>query len=131
MFYRVHWDSCPEFSPENAQSMTWAGRKNLESDCLNCGGEGEVYRADGRTRECSECDGTGTVKEEAEAGYSCCNSFEELQAYFSSRGEPDDAQRVVIFDGEEVGNGYDCEPLVIPTSGTETWTTWGELKASL
>lgn len=123
-FYRVHWEGSPEFSATNAWSALW-GRTRSE---------------DGSQTECPVCDGTGKVGgyecdngcdegwEDCMQGYSCCDSADELLAYFARHGEPTPDEPVVIFEGVRVGNGPDGEPLAIPTGGVR-WTTYGALRA--
>jgi hypothetical protein len=125
-FYRVQWPNSPEFSADNAWSALW----------------GSIRSADGSRTECSECDGTGTTHyageepctscdgegwEDALYGYSCCWSAEDLIAYFASRGEPCDTDAVIVFAGQQVGNGFDGEPLAVPEAITAQMT-WAEFK---
>lgn len=106
MFYRYHWGDCPEFSAENAWSALWGLTRSEDgsrTECPSCDGQG-----------CEDCGGEGWV--DALRGYSACESAEELLAYFAKRGAPDDAGNVFVFEGVRVGNGFDGEALVVPTT---------------
>ena len=116
MFYRVHHKDCPEFSVDNAWSMTWGGWGEM-APCP-CGGH----------EDCPHCGGTGEVDAQPVRGYSCCETPEALVRYFEARSCDDDAP-VVVFEGAELGRGEDNEPLVVPTR-VIGWTTYGELLAS-
>lgn len=155
-YYRLHANpDAPEFSSENAYSGLWGseytpdgskhhcyrctGSGTIDNqDCPRCGGasypnsddagcprcdgDGTLYNA-----ECADCDGTGWY--DADPGYSCCHTAQDLVAYMTDHGTPADDDPVVIFEGEQVGTGFDGEPLVIPTKVIR-WTTYGELRRS-
>ncbi len=126
MFYRVHWHDCPEFSPENAQSIDW-GLRGQDVSCPRCHGEGYILRCD-EAQECPECGGDGVIEAQPEPGYSCCESAEALISYFTSRCEVPDNELVVIFSGRIVGWGTDNEPRAIPDMKHVEHTTWGEFR---
>lgn len=130
-FYRVHWRDCPEFSPENAESIAW-GMRDHEVMCPRCCGN--LFVKQGKYEiECPECEGTGTVYAEPQPGYSCCESPKKLYKYFNSgsRFEPDDNEKVIEFSGKIVGCGADDEPLVIPDMKHVREMTWAEFKKLL
>jgi hypothetical protein len=124
-YYRLHRDDAPTFTADNAWSGLWGGTfspDGARSECPQCDESGEY---DGE--ECSHCAGEGWL--DCDYGYSCCYTAAELVAYFSRGGGLDAvdlAQPVVVFAGEQVGNGFDGEPLVVPTEVVR-WTTLGEL----
>lgn len=122
-FYRLHADTAPEFSAENAWSAAWGETFSTDGaryECRSCDGAGEFLG-----EKCNDCGGEGWI--DAEAGYSCCESAAELLAYFDQHCPADDTDPVVVFDGEIVGTGLDGEPLVIPTTVIR-WTTVGQLR---
>lgn len=51
-------------------------------------------------------------------------------AYFDRHYPLSDSDAIVEFEGEQVGNGGDGEPLVIPTRVIR-WTTYGQVKAEI
>ncbi len=124
-FYRVHWDGCPEFSAANAWSALWGSERGDDpsrTKCHDCDGGALLEFLGG----CQVCGGEGW--EDAVRGYSCTDTAEELIAYFTKHSEPSGGDAVVIFEGEQVGNGVDGEPLAVPTGAVET-TTWAEFLA--
>lgn len=121
-FFRVHTTALP-FSAENAWSGLWGAdfsEDGSQSRCCHCDGSGEAFG-----EECKNCNGEGW--EDCLQGYSCCDSAEELLEYFQKHGHTNDDTPVVIFEGEYVGNGFDGEPLAVPTKVVR-WTTFGELE---
>ena len=85
------------------------GTGHTTTTCHHCDGTGE-------DTDCRDCDGTGRI--DANPGYSCCWSPEDLRAYFEVHacGAPGDHHgEVIVFEGEHVGQGDDGEPLAIPT----------------
>jgi len=126
-YYRLHYGSGGlEFSAENAWSGLWGAEyvaDGSKSVCPECDATGVSY---GET--CSSCDGEGY--DECQQGYSCCWSAEELLAYYAAHGGAGDADPVVEFEGARCGNGFDGEPLVIPTAVVR-WTTIGHLRAEV
>jgi len=123
-YYRLHRDGLPTFGSDRAWSGPW----------------GESYSADGSAYECRTCDGTGEWLGEpcpdrcddgwlpADRGYSCCHGGRELVRYVVEHiGAHIDDERVVIFEGRQVGTGLDGEPLVIPTRVVR-WTTVRDLR---
>jgi len=129
MFYRVHWFDCPEFSPENAESIDW-GLRGQDVMCPRCNGSGYIKRGEYEDY-CPDCDGAGVVEAQPVPGYSCCESPEGLIKYFDSRVEPDDSETVIEFSGRIVGWGTDNEPLVIPDMLHVRKMTWAEFKGIL
>lgn len=125
LYYRVHWRDCPPFAPENAKSIDWSLR-GQDTPCPRCQGEGFIVRAD-YEETCPECDGACVVEARPVEGYSCCESIEKLDAYFSARIIPDDPEVVIEFSGRLVGWGTDNEPLVVPDMHHVKYTTWGEI----
>ena len=157
LFYRVHWKHNPPFSPENAQSEAW----NLEYEgdtkncpackaegrvpCAKCGGDGCVWigpRADQRpttcpackgrrTAACGECGGKGAISDRVRRGYSAFTSADELVQYMDSMLAADASDPVVVFSGQQIGEGHDGEPLVLPDMQVVRWTTYGKLKKGI
>jgi hypothetical protein len=123
-FYRLHANpDAPEFSANNAWSGLWGTRwsaDGAQNECTACSD------LDGSRAECRECGGTGW--QDAQYGYSCCWTADDLIAYMNSHGVAAEDDAVVIFEGQQVGTGFDGEPLAVPTGRVE-WTTWGELIA--
>jgi hypothetical protein len=126
-YYRLHRADAPAFTADNAWSGLW----------------GSTFSPDGSRTECGECDGAGVDDHgqpceagcdngwwDCYAGYSCCDTAEELLDYFTQHNPADDNDPVVIFEGEQVGTGFDAEPLVIPTT-TIRWTTIGQLRKEI
>ena len=64
----------------------------------------------------------------ADQGYSCFADPAELIEYGEGRMDLD-GNRVIEFEGEQVGLGCDGEPLAAPESVTRVMT-WDEFKAS-
>lgn len=122
-FYRLHRVDAPTFSADNAYSAAW-GETFAESgdryECRTCDATGTW---EGET--CPDCDGEGML--DADPGYSCCETAEDLLAYFDQHSTADADDPVVVFDGQQVGAGIDGEPLAIPTSVIR-WTTIGTLR---
>ena len=102
--------------------MTLEGASRVDKD--NPGPEQFYYRAHRKGAAFSPDDAWSLAIDgdsEEERGYSAFRSLPELHAYISSRKYPDLTgsmalgERVVIrFTGDEVGQGADGEPLVIP-----------------
>jgi hypothetical protein len=58
-------------------------------------------------------------------------AYTDLIAYFGAErgGAPtEDAGRVIVFEGQHIGTGFDGEPLAVPTEVVET-LTWSEFIA--
>lgn len=93
-FYRVHRAELPELCAANAYSAEWGSCfvSPSEMRCGMCGGDGTFD--DGS--KCQACDGTGT--EEAIRGYSCCESLEQLAAYFATHAGAVDASMVEVYE---------------------------------
>mgnify|MGYP001567701502 CR=1 FL=1 len=72
----------------------------------------------------------GADRDDARTGYSCTWDAEDLREYFAEHGEPDDDEIVILFEGRHVGQGFDGEPLAIPTRVVRTMT-WAEFEKSL
>ncbi len=121
-FYRLHANpDAPAFTADNAWSGLWGGQWSADgarNECTACSD------LDDSRPECAACDGTGW--QDAQYGYSCCWTASDLITYMDKHGVVDDSDAVVIFEGEQVGSGFDGEPLAVPTGRIE-WTTWGEL----
>lgn len=126
-FYRLHSNpAAPCFCAEHAYSGLWGGEwseDGSQARCRECDGGALLGTI---IDDCGSCDGTGW--EDAQYGYSCCTSANDLIAYMDEHGNPADTDPVVIFEGEQVGTGFDGEPLAIPT-GHIRWTTYGALRA--
>ena len=127
VFYRVHWAwGTVPFDAEHAYSYG-GGQSPLAGDitrweCIACDGTGEIA-GEGA---CTSCDGEGS--READRGYSCCTSPEDLLASAEQMawGRLQLATaRVVAFEGEQAGLGWDGEPLVVPTRVIRVMT-WDE-----
>ncbi|HEY9474572.1 MAG TPA: hypothetical protein VIS06_12075 [Mycobacteriales bacterium] len=143
-FYRVHVagrnaTGALAFTADNAFSATW-GSDFVEGDpsrvkCQTCGGSGECALCYGTGEDCTcgsggcrVCDGEGV--EDLPRGYSCCDTAEDLRAYFAEHGTPASTDDVVVFEGRRVGTGFDGEPLAVPT-GDARWMTWAEFTAQV
>ena len=152
-YYRIHWADCPAFSPENAWSALWGATRSpdgSQTECTVCAGvgkssspcptcDGRGYRDGDPDHECGTCDGTGDVDEcdtcdgtgwqDALQGYSCCDTAEELVRYFThaARDAAEDDDLVVVFEGTRVGDGFDGEPLAVPTRIIEE-VPWSEFR---
>jgi hypothetical protein len=123
-YYRVHGAAAPEFSADHAWSALW----------------GSVYSADGSQTQCGECDGAGQLPygpcescsgegwHDAARGYSGCYTAEDLLAYMAQHGSPADTDEVIVFEGQRMGEGFDGEPLVVPTRIVRR-LTWAAFKA--
>lgn len=123
-FFRWHRADAPDFNADNAWSGLWGGTFSADgsqSECLTCDGTGQYADA-----ECEECDGEGW--QDCARGYSSCWTAEDLRAYMATHlGEiSDDEGRVIVFEGNHVGDGFDGEPLAIPARIIEE-ITWTEL----
>lgn len=131
-FYRVHLAGRDAVGPlafcaDNAYSALW-GATFVDGDpgrtvCPACDGEGEWDDS-----PCRACGGEGV--EDLQRGYSCCKTGEDLVDYFSTHGTPCADDDVVVFEGRRTGNGFDGEPLAIPT-GEVRWMTWAEFTATV
>lgn len=127
-FYRLHSNpDAPAFSADHAYSGLWGGTFNADgsqSICRDC--DGECHSLLDPDEDCDTCDATGW--ENAQYGYSACDSATELRDYVQEHigADPGDGPIVVIFDGMRVGTGFDAEPLAVPTGDTR-WITWAEL----
>lgn len=121
-WFRYHRPDAPEFSAENAYSAGWGETFTSPStyECGNCDGTGEWFG-----EHCSGCGGEGEI--EADPGYSCCRSAEDLVAYFSRHYPLDSDDRIVEFEGIQVGHGGDGEPLVVPIRVVR-WSTYGQVR---
>jgi hypothetical protein len=123
VFYRVHWDDCPELSADNAWSALWGATRSADgtrTECRDCDGEGELA---GGT--CDACRGEGW--EDCVPGYSACDTPEELIEYFDRPGMEPWHEQVVVFEGRQVGTGADGEPTAVPERVIETMTWEGFL----
>jgi len=130
-YYRVHRRDLPALCAENAYSAEWGMNFVSVSEfrCGNCGGTGDGgYGPDtwtdddklipGEAMPCEACCGSGT--EEAQRGYSCCESLAQLADYFAARGGVSpELVDVYAFAGQEMNfSGADGEALVIPDDTT-------------
>lgn len=119
-FYRFHSHGTPEFSAINAWSAPWGetfSKDGSRYECRNCDGAG-----------CDECDG-GWI--DADPGYSACWTGTELVDYIDQHVCGNPGPGIVIeFAGQQVGTGFDGEPLVIPDQIIRT-LTWQELRAEV
>jgi len=128
-FYRMHRLDVPTFCAENAWSAQWAAcwdPSGSRYECTRCDGTGEDLTDPGQ--ECPACDGEAWLN--ADYGYSCCYSAEELLSYLDDHAVVTDDDPVVIFEGVRVGTGGDGEPLAVPT-GQVRWTTVGALRSEV
>ena len=59
----------------------------------------------------------------------CCDTAEELVRYFThaARDAAEDDDKVVVFEGTRVGDGFDGEPLAVPTRIIEE-VPWSEFR---
>lgn len=140
MYYRVHNE--PEaFRPENAKSEPLP---DADIECPVCHGDGYIVVQDweeSHEEDCEYCSCTGRVdysraiQDHPEIleyyrrpGYSCWDSPEKLVEYIRYMGLDREfrPRLVAVFEGEEVGEGLDGEPLVIPDMDTVRWIPWGE-----
>lgn len=125
-FFRFHRTDAPEFSAANAWSGLWGSEFSEDGSatrCHNCdNGQTFVFG-----EKCDLCEGTGW--EDCAEGYSCCDTAEELIAYFAAHlgSDPGDGA-VIVFEGHQVGTGFDGEPLAVPARVVET-LTWAEFIA--
>ncbi len=149
MYFRLHSNpDAPCFCAEHAWSGLWGTEftpDGAQVACGQCQGTGtadvqecarcahqwdcDIRQCKGGVilgEECHTCDGTGWV--DAQRGYSCCSSAEELVAYMNVHGAVGADDLVIIFEGKWVGIGFDGEDRVIPTKILGT-TTWRELVA--
>ena len=116
-FYRIHRPELPTLCAANAYSAEWGSSFVSPSEirCEICSGEGEFDD----DIKCAACDGTGI--KEADRGYSCCKSIEQLSAYFASRGGVD-LNNVTIYEfaaSVEACSVYGSnELLVVPVDST-------------
>lgn len=123
-FYRLHCNpAAPTFASEHAYSGVWGGEwtaDGSQNECRSC--------IPGDRDDCRTCGGTGW--EDALPGYSCCWTADDLIAYVREHvGLADNStDAVVIFEGRQVGTGFDGEPLAVPTGHVE-WITWADLVA--
>jgi len=127
-FYRMHQPGAPEFCAENAWSAQWGvawDPSGSRYECTWCDGTGRDFFDPGE--ECPACD---EGWQDADYGYSCCDTAEELLSYMDAHGVVTDDDPVVIFEGVRVGTGGDGEPLAVPT-GQVRWTTIGALRAEV
>ena len=103
------------------------------ADKDNPGPEQSYYRAHRKNAEFSPDEAWSLAIDgdsDEQRGYSALRSLDELHAYISSRKYPDltdsvaRGERIVIrFTGDEVGQGADGEPLVVPyTSDHEIYS---------
>lgn len=122
-FYRLHWEDCPPLTPDNAWSALWGHTRSQDgsrTECGACDGTGESFG-----RKCEDCNGEGW--HDCVPGYSACHTAEDLIDYFSQPGmDPIGDEPVVIFEGRQVGNGFEGEPTVMPERILETlnWNTF-------
>jgi hypothetical protein len=104
------WGS--EFSEDGSQTR-----------CRNCEDGVSLFTGG----ECTDCN---SGWEDALYGYSCCSSAEELVEYMTKHGVVSDNDLVVVFEGEQVGTGWDGEPLAVPSRVVEV-IAWGVLRNRL
>lgn len=147
-FWRFHWADCPTFNADNAWSALWGTTRTADGTqtiCVACDGTGEsdipeLHRAcdgdgcnacdGGYTSRCISCDGEGV--NDCERGYSCFDNPESLYDYFAApgRGEPaNDDGKVIVFEGDYQGAGFDGEDLAVPTEIVKEMV-WSEFIAS-
>ena len=128
VFYRVH-DMAVPFDAEHAWSYLY-GPRNGEAgrdECVPCNGTGDAIPGceaddDG---DCANCHGDGWL--EADRGYSCFADPAEMIEYGEGRMDVR-ANRVIEFEGEQVGLGCDGEPLAVPSRVVRV-ITWDEFTA--
>lgn len=131
IYYRLHWDGCPEFTADNAWSpSSWGTERSndgSQEECTLCWGNGSgLFHDDGRERSCRACEDTGWA--DCRRGYSCCSSPEELITYLRHVW-PSDEETVVEFKGAPSGEQeWDGADLAIPHAVVRTWT-WGTFTA--
>lgn len=126
-YYRLHRTDAPTFSADNAWSAPWGEAFGVDGDryeCRSCDGSG----SDVFGEHCGYCDGEGWF--DCAEGYSCCESAEDLLAYFDRHCPANYDDPVVVFEGDYCGQGCDGEPLVVPTA-IVWWTTIGQLRVEL
>ena len=138
IYWRWHQHEAPPFSADNAWSATWGSEFTPDGDryrppaglydlCEPCQDETGSCGHDDEG-ECEHCECPGWAS--CDRGYSCCDSAEELIAYFAARyvtAEEMDRDGVVYaFEGDVHGAGIEGEPLVEPTRVLKT-LTWTEL----
>ncbi|MFZ3491759.1 hypothetical protein ACODT5_00710 [Streptomyces sp. 5.8] len=122
VFYRVQWADCPTFNANNAWSAPWGATRSDDgsrTECRTCDGTG---RSD--NEECPDCEDGW---DDCVRGYSCCDTPAELLGYFSGpRPAPEPTDTVIVFEGRQVGAGFDGEPTAIPgrVMETLTWTAF-------
>ncbi len=151
-FYRVHWADSPTFAAENAWSALWGATRTADGTqtiCVACDGTGSGSRPcptcngagfDATSydhQDCETCEGTGDVAgciscegegaQDCQRGYSCFTDPQSLKDYFISGGRSGvvgDDDKVIIFEGDYQGTGFDGEDLAVPTQIIEemTWT---------
>jgi hypothetical protein len=105
------WDPCPTCRDDYTSTV----------DCPACNGEGG-------SGPCTNCDGTGW--EDCLPGYSCFEHPNQLLDYFLDPHHPHlaDSEPVIVFEGHQVGTGFDYEPTAVPDRVVET-LTWSEFRA--
>ena len=123
-FYRVHRTDAGllPFSAENAYSSLIDIPRNedgTQSECQDC------WDTDG---PCDSCGGTGWI--DCLPGYSCFEHPNQLLDYFLDPFHPHlaDTEPVIVFEGRQVGTGFDYEPTAIPDRIVET-IPWGDFRA--
>ncbi|WP_289008987.1 hypothetical protein [uncultured Thermomonospora sp.] len=143
-FYRWHQNDIP-FTADRAWSGLWGAEFNEDGsktmcfacdgtgagvrDCPTCTGDWEkrwdcpTCQGEGIVDGCEDCDGEGWKP--CVRGFSCEYTPEALIRYFAEYDEPPGDGRVVVFEGEETGTGFDGEPCAVPERVIEE-LTWGE-----
>jgi hypothetical protein len=117
-FYRLHSNpDAPCFCAEHAYSGLWGRTWSEDGSQTQCW-------CDGQDADCRDCDGSGW--EDAQYGYSACWSATDLVTYMKKHGIVENDDKVIIFDGRQVGTGFDGEPLAVPSRTIEI-LTWSEL----
>jgi hypothetical protein len=122
-FYRLHRADTPEFSTGNAWSGPWGETFSADGsryECRTCDGTGEVFG-----EQCTDCDGEGWI--DCDPGYSCCHTADDLLDYFGQHCPAAADDPIVVFEGQQIGTGFDGEPLAIPT-GSIHWITIAQLR---
>ena len=150
MYYRLHSNpDAPCLCADHAWSGQWGAEFSVDGSqmaCTWCQGTGVADVQDCPCRGQDDCRrdgceggtlyGAGCLNcqdgwADAQRGYSCCSSPEELLGYMEEHGcGISAADPVAMFEGEWQGHGFDGEDLVVPV-GEITWMTWTDLFAQV